>query len=139
MRRGDAGTSAIKDKNFDCIRNLRVAETRPEHFDRALADGKVSTNVYLRRIHNHALGMEWLLKVGHPAPAMAEAGVQRQAGNHGGRRHAAIVQREAERGATGLYRTAVAPGASPVGRCLPGAGRHSTGQRTHDLLCRARN
>ena len=53
---------AIKDKNFDCIRNLPVAETRPEHFDRALADGKVSTNVYLRRIHNHALGMEWLLK-----------------------------------------------------------------------------
>ena len=41
---------------------MRVAETRPEHFDRALADGKVSTNVYLRRIHNHALGMEWLLK-----------------------------------------------------------------------------
>ena len=46
--------TAIKDKNFDCIRNLRVAETRPEHFDRTLADGKVSTNVYLRRIHNHA-------------------------------------------------------------------------------------
>ena len=54
--------TAIKDKNFDCIHKLRVAETRPEHFDRALADGKVSTNVYLRRIHNHALGMEWLLK-----------------------------------------------------------------------------
>jgi site-specific recombinase XerD len=53
---------AIKDKNFDCIRNITVAETRPEHFDRALADAKVSTNVYLRRIHNHALGMEWLLK-----------------------------------------------------------------------------
>jgi len=28
--------TAIKDRNFDCIRNLRVAETRPEHFDRAL-------------------------------------------------------------------------------------------------------
>lgn len=54
--------TAINDANFDCIRNLRVAETRPEHFDKALADGKVSTNVYLRRIHNHALGMEWLLK-----------------------------------------------------------------------------
>ena len=53
---------AIKDVNFDCIRNLSVCETRPEHFDKALADGKVSTNVYLRRIHNHALGMEWLLK-----------------------------------------------------------------------------
>jgi len=24
--------------------------------------GQVSTNVYLRRIHNHALGMEWRLK-----------------------------------------------------------------------------
>lgn len=54
--------TAIKDVNFDCIRKLPVAETRPEHFDKALADGKVSTNVYLRRIHNHALGMEWLLK-----------------------------------------------------------------------------
>src|ERR1019366_3120493 len=54
--------TAIKDRNFDCIRNLCVAETRPEHFDRALADGKVSSNVYLRRIHNHGLGMEWLLK-----------------------------------------------------------------------------
>ena len=53
---------AIKDKNFDCIRNMTVCETRPEHFDRALADGKVSTNVYLRRLHNHALGMEWLLR-----------------------------------------------------------------------------
>jgi integrase len=53
---------AIKDRNFDSIRNLTVAETRPEHFDKALADGKVSTNVYLRRVHNHALGMEWLLK-----------------------------------------------------------------------------
>ena len=53
---------AINDANFDCIRTLTVAETRPEHFYRALADGKVSTNVYLRRIHNHALGMEWLLK-----------------------------------------------------------------------------
>jgi integrase len=53
---------AIKDKNFNCIRRRPVAETRPEHFDQALADGKVSTNVYLRRIHNHALGMEWLLK-----------------------------------------------------------------------------
>jgi len=53
---------AIKDENFNRIRNLKVAETRPEHFDRALADAKVSTNVYLRRVHNHALGMDWLLK-----------------------------------------------------------------------------
>ena len=53
---------AIKDKNFDCIRNLKVIETRPEHFDQVLRNRKSSTNVYLRRIHNHALGMDWLLK-----------------------------------------------------------------------------
>jgi hypothetical protein len=29
---------AIKDKNFDCIRKLRVAETRPDQFHRALAE-----------------------------------------------------------------------------------------------------
>jgi integrase len=52
----------IKDPNFDCIRRLPVCETRAEHFDKAMADGKVSSNVYLRRIHNHALGMDWLLK-----------------------------------------------------------------------------
>ena len=42
---------AIKDKNFDGIRKLTVAETRPEQFYKALEDGKVSTNVYLRRIY----------------------------------------------------------------------------------------
>ena len=84
-RRAKPGCDGIppsKDKNFDCIRNLRCAETRAEHFDRALEDGKVSTNVYLRRIHNHALGMEWLLKSVIPRAAMAAAGVQGQAGHH---------------------------------------------------------
>jgi hypothetical protein len=84
---------AIKDRNFDCIRKLAVAETRPEHFDRALADGKVSTNVYLRRIHNHALGMEWLLKsviprLQWPQPVF---GVKRSITAE---EHAAIVGRE---------------------------------------------
>jgi len=84
---------AIKDRNFDCIRNLSVCETRPEHFDRALADGKVSTNVYLRRIHNHALGMEWLLKsviprLQWPRPMFkAKRAITAE-------EHAAIVQRE---------------------------------------------
>jgi integrase len=53
---------AIEDENFNSIRNLPVVETRPEHFMKVLTDGKPSTNVYLRRIHNRALGMEWLLK-----------------------------------------------------------------------------
>ena len=85
--------TAIKDKNFDCLRKLRVAETRAEHFDRALADGKVSTNVYLRRIHNHALGMEWLLKsviprLQWPKEVFKEKRAITQ------EEHAAIIQRE---------------------------------------------
>ena len=52
--------TAIKDKAFNTIRHLPVLETRPEHFLRVLEIGKVSTNVYLRRIHNFALDMTWL-------------------------------------------------------------------------------
>ena len=51
---------AVKDKAMDTIRNLPVLETRAEHFLRVLESGKVSTNVYLRRIHNFALDMTWL-------------------------------------------------------------------------------
>jgi len=51
---------AVKDKEMDIIRNLPVLETRSEHFLRVLESGKVSTNVYLRRIHNFALDMTWL-------------------------------------------------------------------------------
>src|SRR5882757_8356779 len=52
--------TAIKDKAFDGIRHKPLLETRPEHFLRVLEAGKVSTNVYLRRIHNFALDMTWL-------------------------------------------------------------------------------
>jgi integrase len=52
--------TAIKDKAFDTIRHLPLLETRPEHFLRVLEAGKVSTNVYLRRIHNFAVDMTWL-------------------------------------------------------------------------------
>ena len=52
--------TAIKDKAFDLIRHFPILETRPEHFLRVLEAGKVSTNVYLRRIHNFALDMTWL-------------------------------------------------------------------------------
>lgn len=52
--------TAIKDKSFDVIRHLPVLETRPEHFLRVLEKGTVSTNVYLRRLHNFCLDMNWL-------------------------------------------------------------------------------
>jgi integrase len=59
--------TAIKDKAFDSIRHLPLLETRPEHFLRVLESEKVSTNVYLRRIHNFALDMTWL-----PWPVLAK-------------------------------------------------------------------
>jgi hypothetical protein len=51
---------AIKDKALDGIRERPILETRAEHFLRAMESGKVSTNIYLRRIHKFALGMNWL-------------------------------------------------------------------------------
>lgn len=53
---------AINDPNFDTIRNLPLIETRADHFLKVMEDRKVSSNVFLRRIHNYALVMEWLLK-----------------------------------------------------------------------------
>lgn len=52
--------TAIKDKAFDPIRSMIVLETQAEHFLKVLEGGCVSTNVYLRRIHNFALDMNWL-------------------------------------------------------------------------------
>lgn len=52
--------TAIKDRAFAPLRQLPVVETKAEHFLRVLAVGTVSTNVYLRRLHNFALDMGWL-------------------------------------------------------------------------------
>ncbi len=63
MKSGDTRhrwQTAIKGKAFDSIRNLVVLETRAEHFLKVLEDGCVSANVYLRRIHNFAMDMNWL-------------------------------------------------------------------------------
>jgi integrase len=51
---------ALKDKAFDLIRDLPILETQAEHFLKVLYVGTVSTNVFLRRIHNFALDMGWL-------------------------------------------------------------------------------
>lgn len=52
--------TAIQDKSFDSLRQLPILETRPEHFLHVLKVGLVSTNNYLRRLHNFALDMDWL-------------------------------------------------------------------------------
>src|ERR1700680_1989672 len=52
--------TAIKDTALDSVRKLVVLETQAEPFLKVLQDGSVSTNIYLRRIHNFALDMNWL-------------------------------------------------------------------------------
>jgi integrase len=53
-------TTVAKDKALLPIFNRKVTETVAEEFFRAMQAGTVSTNVYLRRIHNFALDMNWL-------------------------------------------------------------------------------
>ena len=53
-------TSAMRDKAFDLIRNRKLIETTSEHFLQVLNAGTVSTNMFLRRLHNYATGMHWL-------------------------------------------------------------------------------
>jgi integrase len=51
---------AIQDEAFDLLRHRKLIETSSEHFLDVLKNGSVSTNVYLRRAHNFAMGMHWL-------------------------------------------------------------------------------
>ena len=50
----------IRAKALDHIRSLVVLETKPADFLKVLQSGGVSINVYLRRICNFALDMNWL-------------------------------------------------------------------------------
>lgn len=52
---------AAKDKALDAIRNAVLIETAPEALFDVMAKGTVCTNVYLRRWHNFAVDMNWLL------------------------------------------------------------------------------
>ena len=67
MAKGKHGTTKIRwmtgiaQKQFDRIRHLNLVETRAEYLWSVLTEGTVSTNVFLRRIHNFALDMNWLL------------------------------------------------------------------------------
>jgi len=58
----DRYVTAWADHAFDLIRDLPLLETRADHILKVLRTGTVSTNVYLRRLHNFALDMNWLPK-----------------------------------------------------------------------------
>ena len=51
---------AVQDRAFDRIRNKLIIETKGEDFLKVLQAGTVSTNVFLRKIHNFCLDMNWL-------------------------------------------------------------------------------
>ena len=50
----------MPDRAFDRIRNKLVIETKGEDLLKVLQAGTVSTNVFLRQIHNLCLDMTWL-------------------------------------------------------------------------------
>ena len=53
---------AWKDPAFDLISEMPLLMTNAEHLLKVLRTGTVSTNNYLRRLHNFALEMNWLPK-----------------------------------------------------------------------------
>jgi site-specific recombinase XerD len=53
-------TSAMRDQAFDLIRCRKLIETTSEHFVQVMAAGTISTNMFLRRLHNYATGMHFL-------------------------------------------------------------------------------
>jgi integrase len=52
--------TAARDKAFDLIRNRVLIETQGEHLLVVLRTGTVSTNAFLRKVHNFAVDMNWL-------------------------------------------------------------------------------
>lgn len=103
--------TAIKDQAFDSLRKMVVLETQSEHFLKVLENGTVSTNVYLHRIHNFALDMNWL-----PWPILPKR--RWPAVKHADKRaikleeHQAIVAREQNSERKAFYRLAWHLGAS---------------------------
>lgn len=54
--------TASKDHAFDSIRDRVLVETEAAHLLKVLKLGTVSTNVFLRRLHNFCVDMNWLLR-----------------------------------------------------------------------------
>ena len=51
---------ATNDKVYDLIRHRVIIETQADILLKVLREGTVSTNIYLRRLHNFCLDMNWL-------------------------------------------------------------------------------
>lgn len=51
---------AMRDEAFDLIRDRKLIQTTAEDFLTVMQGGGNSTNFFLRRLHNLALGLGWL-------------------------------------------------------------------------------
>lgn len=51
---------AMAEAPFDIIRNRKLLETGPEAFIKMMATGSPSTNLFLRRLRNFALDLNWI-------------------------------------------------------------------------------
>ena len=102
---------ALKDTAFDLIRNEVIVETQGEWLLNVLRAGTVSTNVFLRRLHNFCIDMNWL-----PWPIIPKR--QWPAVRFGDKRaitreeHEAIVERERNPERKAFYQMAWHLGAS---------------------------
>jgi integrase len=56
----DRWKRAVRDKAINLIRNLPIIETKAEMLFNVLHAGTVSTNVFLRQLHNFCVDMNWL-------------------------------------------------------------------------------
>ena len=76
--------TAANDKAFNRIRNRPVVETTGEELLQVLKAGTISTNAYLRKLHNLLLGNE-LAALAHPAEeTMARHRIRSKTGDYVG-------------------------------------------------------
>ena len=56
----ERSTREMRSRAFDSLRDRKLIETKSEDFLKVLREGTRSTNHYLRRLHNLAIGLGWL-------------------------------------------------------------------------------
>ena len=54
----DRYSSSVSEKALDLLWQIPLIETRAEHFLTVIHEGTVSTNIFLKRLHSFAVGMD---------------------------------------------------------------------------------
>src|SRR5580658_10085522 len=102
---------AMHDRAFDIIRDLPILETHSVQFLQVLETGSVATNVFLRRLHNFALDMNWLGGPIIPKPQWPKPEYKKKRATTS-EEHLAIVERETNPERKAFYKMAWHTGAS---------------------------